>query len=107
MGDLRPIPLAEQRWFGWKVWEHDAERRRIGGFEGNSVKTVGQVDFNAVNWPIVTGCMVNPVQYSVEGVTELHGVDGGKWKCIGIDPGERIIDDNPVPAVALWDNPHG
>jgi hypothetical protein len=52
-------------------------------------------------------CKADLAEDAVERVSELHGFARRETCGVGVDEGERVIDDSPWAAVALGYDTHG
>ena len=71
--------------------------------EGDTVKTVGQIDFEEKDWSMVGFGADDFLKESFEGATKLHGFLMGAAVGGAIDSAVCVIHNDPGAALALWD----
>jgi hypothetical protein len=88
-------------------WENDRQFGGGGSSQGDTIKTVTNINLVEVDWAVTGVSMSNTVQQPFQGTTELHGFMGCQFDSVSVDAIKGQIHDETGVAVALGDAAKG
>ena len=85
----------------------DPEMRNVRRVQMDSVKTVGDVDFDDIRWAMTRIGIANALEKSMEGAAKLHGLGSSERYRLRVNTVEGVIDDGARTSIRLRHDSHG
>ena len=88
------------------LWHDNAQWWYGRGCEWDAVEPIGQIAFKGQDWAKGWVGISDVLEYPLEGVSKLHGSEGGHWDGVLVDATPGVVDDGPGAAITLGDYAH-
>jgi hypothetical protein len=72
----------------------------------DSIESIRQIHFDEVYWTMLSICMMDLMEDSVECTAELHRFRRSDGDCVAVDVIKAVVDDSTRSSVTLWYHPH-